>query len=123
LSSYGWYDKLGVVKIPKSHIHQYREDSHRRVKSKGHAKRAILFCFLAVARILRLCQVLFFILSLHKILILAGTRQGCMNSAAAQARPSLPLTEPVQNKGCCLRVKMISSKLHISLDPHNPSRD
>jgi hypothetical protein len=50
LSSYGWYDKLGVVKIPKSHIHQYREDSHRRVKSKGHAERAILFCFLAVAR-------------------------------------------------------------------------
>jgi len=43
LSSYGWYDKLGVVKIPKSYIHQYREDSHRRVKSKGHAERSILF--------------------------------------------------------------------------------
>jgi cell division protein FtsL len=57
LSSYGWYDKLGVVKIPKSHIHQYREDSHRRVKSKGHAERAILLCFLAVARILRLYQI------------------------------------------------------------------
>jgi len=45
LSSYGWYDKLGVVKIPKSHIHQYREDSHRRVKSKGHAERAIFVLF------------------------------------------------------------------------------
>lgn len=31
-----------------------------------------------------------------------------MNSAAAQARPSLPVTEPVQNKGSCLRVNMIN---------------
>jgi hypothetical protein len=80
----------------KHQFHRIRKVTDRRTKSSSIYKRSGIICFLAVLRILRLCQVLFSSSLFSKFLFCAEPVKGNINSSAHEPALRCPLRNPTK---------------------------